>query len=251
MKKIIVIIMILISQVTLAITGNEILNKVDELGSLDRDTTAKVKLTIKEKGQGIKVEELLYYRKDSADSFLIVFTAPSNERGNGYLKNGDNIWLYKKNTRTFQFVNSNEVIGSSRATAEDFEEKKLADMYNVVKDKSGKEIIEEVKLGNKNCYKIEVKAKNNKVKNPKRIYWIDKESFLPLQVENYSLSGKLTETIQFGSYKKIENSYISTKLLITDEFDNENKTLVEISNISTEKIPDKIFTKAYLENLNK
>lgn len=74
---------------------------------------------------------------------------------------------------------------------------------------------------------------------------------MPLQVENYSLSGKLTETIQFGSYKKIENSYISTKLLITDEFDNENKTLVEISNISTEKIPDKIFTKAYLENLNK
>jgi hypothetical protein len=39
--------------------------------------------------------------------------------------------------------------------------------------------------------------------------------------------------------------------MFIDEFEKGNKTKVEISGISTEKVDDKIFTKAYLENLSK
>ena len=38
---------------------------------------------------------------------------------------------------------------------------------------------------------------------------------------------------------------------IIDEFEKGNKTIVEISDISTKKIDDSVFTKAYLENLSK
>ena len=245
MKKLIVFLSLIISQLAFGITGPEVLKKMDDLLSLEADGTAKVKLTIQEVGQATKVQEMLYYRQDATDSFLIVILTPANEKGNGYLKNKENMWLYKKNTRTFQFINSDENIGSSDATADDFEEKKLSDEYNVV----GK--IEEIKLDSRDVYKFEVKGKNKSVKDPKRIYWVDKSTFLPLQVQNFSLSGTLMETIQFGGYKKIENSYIATRTLVVDEFEKGNKTLVEISNFSTNKIDSKIFTKAYLENLSK
>jgi len=112
-------------------------------------------------------------------------------------------------------------------------------------------LIEETKLGERTVYKFEVKGKNKNVKDPKRIYWVDKETFLPLKVQNFSLSGTLMETIEFGAYKKIDNSFMATKIRVVDEFEKGNKTLVEISDISTKKIPSNIFTKAYLENLSK
>lgn len=245
MKKLIVLASLLLSQLVFGITGNEILKKIDDLGSLESDGTARVKLTIQETGQATKVQEMLWYRQDNTDSFLIVILSPANEKGNGYLKNKDNMWLYKKNTRTFQFINSDENIGSSDATADDFEEKTLSSQYTV----AGK--IEETKLGARDVYKFEVKGKTKDVKDPKRIYWVDKETFLTLKQQNFSLSGTLMETLEFGAYKKIDNSYIPTKQLVTDEFEKGNKTLVEISDISTKKIPSNIFTKAYLENLSK
>ena len=41
------------------------------------------------------------------------------------------------------------------------------------------------------------------------------------------------------------------KQLFIDEFEKGNKTIVEISDIVPGKLDDKIFTKAYLENLSK
>jgi len=245
MKKIILLLTLLLSQMAFAVTGPELLKKMDDLGSQESDVTARVKLTIQETGQSTKIQDMLYYRQDDTDSFLIVILSPAAEKGNGYLKNKDNMWLYKKNTRTFQFINSDENIGSSDAKADDFEEKKLVDEYNVLGS------IEETKLGSRNVYKFEVKGKTKNVKDPKRIYWVDKETFLTLKVQNYSLSGTLMQTAEFGAYKKIDNSFVPTKQLFTDEFEKGNKTLVEISEISTKKIDSKIFTKAYLENLSK
>jgi hypothetical protein len=40
-------------------------------------------------------------------------------------------------------------------------------------------------------------------------------------------------------------------MLFVDEFEKGNKSVVEISGISIDKIDNTIFTKAYLENLSK
>jgi hypothetical protein len=44
---------------------------------------------------------------------------------------------------------------------------------------------------------------------------------------------------------------VAIKQIIVDEFEKGNKTIMEISNISTDKISDDVFTKAFLENLSK
>lgn len=256
MRKIILVSLILL---TLALPNctfaapnvNHILKQIDFITELNSDGTAKVQITQQKTGEGVKVFQSIYYRRDRDDSFLIIFTAPEVEKGNGYLRDGDNFWLYRRNTRTFQHINRDESIGGTDATGEDFEDKELTEMYKPVLDASGKEKISEGKLGDIPVYQFELEAKIEDVSYPKVVYWVRQDNYLPLKTQSYSLSGTLMETAYNLKYTMIDGKYLCIKVMIIDEFEKGNKTLVEISDISLKKIDDYVFTKAYLENLSK
>lgn len=228
-----------------------LLKKIEHNLEITTDIRANVILTQQKVEQGVKALEMIYYRRDSDDSFLIVMSAPEAEKGNGYLRMGDNLWMYRRNTRTFQHINRDESIGGSDARADDFEKRKLTETYEFAKDEKGKEIISEEKLGQVPVYKLEIKAIVNDVDYPKKIYWIRKDNYLPLKEESYSLSGTLMQTAYYLKYTVVDGRYVPVNQMFIDEFEKGNKTMVEISNISTKKIGDSIFTKAYLENLSK
>jgi hypothetical protein len=228
----------------------DLMKKIEELQDMTSDIRAKVELTQTKTNQGTKKIEMLYYRRDTDDSFLIVMVGPESEKGNGYLRVGDNFWMYRMNTRTFQHINRDESIGGSDAKADDFEKRKLTELYAPAKDASGKEIFSEEKLGAIAVYKFELKAKVNDVDYPKKIYWVRQDNGLPLKEQSFSASGTLMQTAYYMNYSIVDNRYVPVKQLFIDEFEKGNKTLVDISGISTDKLPN-IFNKAYLENLSK
>ncbi len=231
----------------------EIMEKMDEMENLGVDATAKVKITEQKPDEGVRVVEMVYYRRDSDDSYLIVMIAPDTDKGNGYLRVGDNMWMYRRNTRTFQIMNRNESIGGTGAKAGDMESKKFSELYEPVNDAQGKEILTEETLGKANIpvYRFEVKAKVKDVDYPKQIYWVRKDNFLTMKTESYSLSGTLMESAYFPKYTEVEGKFIPQQFIIVDEFEKGNKSMVEISGITLQPINDDIFTKAYLENLSK
>ena len=228
-----------------------ILKKLEENMEITNDISSKVLLTQNKIEQGVKVFEMIYFRRDLDDSFLIVMTAPEAEKGNGYLRVGGNFWMYRRNTRTFQHINRDESIGGTDAKADDFEKRKITELYAGAADNKGKEIINEELLGKIPVYTLEVKAIVHDVDYPKKVYWVKKDDYLPLKEQSYSLSGTLMQTAYFLNYTQINGKYVPIKHIYIDEFEKGNKTIVEISNISTDKLDDKIFTKAYLENLSK
>lgn len=228
--------------------GIDILKKIDEIEEMTTDVRAKVNISQTKNGQTKKIE-LLYYRRDSDDAFLMVMLAPETDKGNGYLRVKDNIWMYRQNTRTFQIINRDEPIGGSDAKANDFEKRKITELYEVKKDAAGNEVTEE-KLGAVDVYRVEVKAKVNDVDYPKKIYWVRRDNFLRLKEQSFSNSGTLMQTAYYMNYTVVDGRYVPVKQLFIDEFEKGNKSLVEISGISTSKLSD-IFNKAYLENLSK
>lgn len=234
-----------------AVTVDSLLVEVEKRNEIITDAQATVNLTQQKTNQGTKTIEMVWYRRDSDDAFMIVMTAPESEKGNGYLRMGENFWMYRKNTRTFQHVNRDENIGGSDAQADDFEKRKLTELYAPVADKDGKEILSEEMLGNIAVYRIEVKAKVNDVDYPKKIYWIRKDNSLVLKEQSFAMSGSLMQTAYYLKYNLVDNSYVPVKMMFIDEFEKGNKTIVEISGISTKALDDKLFTKAYLENLSK
>ncbi len=229
----------------------DIMNVMQDMQDQKADVSAKVKMTQQKTEQGVKVYESLFFRRDKDDSFLIITTSPDSEKGNGYLKVGDNMWMYRKNTRTFQHINRDESISGTDMKAGDIEKRKFTELYAPVKDAANKEIIFQEMLGKIPVYKFEIKAIVNDVTYPKQIYWVRTDNYLPLKVQNFSVSGVLMQTSYYINWTQIEGKYMLLKGLFVDEFEIGNKTIFEMSGISLNKLSDSIFTKAYLENLSK
>ncbi|MCP4050393.1 MAG: outer membrane lipoprotein-sorting protein [bacterium] len=229
----------------------DVLKRLDKLQNLGEDITARVDIVQRDVDQGTKVMECIYYGRDISDLFLIVMTKPESEKGNGYLKSGNNFWMYRRNTRTFQHISRDESIAGTDANAGDFEKSKYAEYYESVKDDSGREIVIETMLGKIPVYRIEILAKIPDIDYPRKIIWVRKDNHLPLKEQSFSLSGTLMYSHYFLKYSKVNNKYISIKQLVIDEFEKGNKTLWEIKDISVAELSNNKFTKAYLENLSK
>jgi outer membrane lipoprotein-sorting protein len=227
-----------------------ILKQIDDNNELKYDGTAKVLATVQKADEGIKVYEYIYYRRDAGKLFLIIMTSPEIEKGNGYLKQGDNYWMYRKNTRTFQHITEGESIAGSDSKVEDVEEI-LTNKYKPAINESKNEKIIETKLGNIPVYQFEIEAKNEDEYYPKRVYWVRKDNYLPLKAQCYSLSGTLMRTAYYLKYTQIKGQYLMINGIFVNEIEKGNKTIVEVKDISTQKIDDCVFTKAYLENLSK
>lgn len=232
-------------------TGAEIIQKLDAQSDFGLDITAKASMTQVKSGEK-KVYESLFYRRDKDDSFLIIMTAPEVENGKGYLKIGDNFWMYLPNTGSFQQVNRDESISGTDSKGGDFEKRKFSELYQVAKDNNGKELVSEELLANKiPVYKIEVTARVSDVTYPKQIVWLTRDNFLTLKTQSYSLSGTLMQTAGYNKYFQKEGKWIPLQQIFIDEFEKGNKTLLDLSEISFEPIRDDIFTKAYLKNRSK
>ena len=57
-------------------------------------------------------------------------------------------------------------------------------------------------------------------------------------------------TILVPKYTKVPAGYVSTQALVRDELNKGEQTQQVISDLTFAPIPDKVFTKAYLEQLN-
>jgi hypothetical protein len=134
-----------------------ILKNIEFNQTITTDARAKVAITQQKAGEGVKAMELLWYRRDRDQAFMMIMLAPESDKGVGYLRMGDNFWMYRPNTRTFQHVNRDESIGGSNAHGEDFENRKLTELYEGLKDAAGKDSIQETMLGKIPVYKFPVK----------------------------------------------------------------------------------------------
>jgi outer membrane lipoprotein-sorting protein len=229
----------------------EIMHALDKMLEVRSNFSAKVKLVQQKEHQGTRQIELFYCRRDADNSFLMVTTFPENEKGNGYLRKGENFWQYMRNTRTFQHIGRDESIAGTDMMGGDFEKKKMVELYNPVKDSKGKEILTREVLGKTPVFKFEVIAKVKDVTYPKMIYYVRQENFLPMKIDNFSLSGALMSTNYFLKYTEIEGRYIVVKTITIDRFQKGNKTISELTGISIKPIENSTFTKAFLENLSK
>jgi hypothetical protein len=228
-----------------------ILKTIEANYKMTSDAHASVSLTQQKAGQGVKTFEMLYYRRDKDNAFMIVMSAPEAEKGNGYLRVEDDFWMYRRNTRTFQHVNRDENIAGSDAKGDDFEYKDLTQKFAGVKDSSGKDEITQEKLGQIPVYKFKIKAIISDVDYPKKTMWVRTDNSLLLKEEDYAASGALMATAYYLKYTQIQGKFVPVKQMFIDEFEKGNKTIMELSGISTDKLDDQIFTKAYLENLSK
>lgn len=232
-------------------SGASLLARIEANTRLATDVSAKVTLVQQKAGQGVKTTDMLFYRRDADNSFLIAITGPEADKGNGYLRSGDNFWMYRRNTRSFQHVNRDESIAGTDAQGDDFEDRKLTELYRPLADSGGRERISEDVLGKVPVYRMEGIAKVHDVDFPRKIWWVRRDDGLVLKEQSFAQSGTLMQTAYYLKYAPVQGRFVAVEQMFIDEFEKGNRTRLALSGISTAPLAAEIFTKAYLENLAK
>jgi negative regulator of sigma E activity len=98
------------------------------------------------------------------------------------------------------------------------------------------------------CDVVRLEAKQLDVSFPRQRWFIRRTDGLPVKVENFSASGTLLRTTYYVDYQKLsEGKYLFTKLLAVDALEKGRQTFLTNEGISTAKIPNYVFSKAFLE----
>jgi hypothetical protein len=228
------------------------LKTVDSLVSFpDTDFSAEYKIEQFKPGQGTSATNAVIFRRDKDEKYLILILDPPSDKGKGYLKIGPNMWLYDPVSRRFDFSSSKERFQNSNARNSDFTRSTYASDYDITSAK-------QEQLGKFLCWVLDLKANNDDVSFPRSKIWVSDDN-LVRKTEDYSLSGQLMRTRAVPSYQKIGERYVPIMLLIVDnlrgktiegKFQNET-TKITISKPSLSKLPDSIYTQAYLEKVSK
>ena len=253
MKKILSLLLIAFIAifVTHAETAQDRLIAVDELIVFDDlDLSAEYKITKRDPGGATSTNVATIFRRDREDKFLILILQPVVDKGKGYLKIDNNLWLYDPIGRNFTFTSAKERLQNSSARISDFTRSEFSLDYRAVNSY-------DEKLGVWDCTVLELEATNNEVSFPKVKLWVSDDNLIR-KMEDYSLSGQLMRVTAIPQYQQISGKWLPVKTIILDYFKSRvingkkeyERTSISITRPSVAQLPNSLFTKEYLERVN-
>ncbi|MCU7500088.1 MAG: outer membrane lipoprotein-sorting protein [Bacteroidota bacterium] len=181
------------------------------------------------------------------DKAFVEYTDPPREKGKKMLKLGDQIWNYiPEPTDRIITISGHllrqSVMGSDLSYEDITENRKLTDIYNA--KLKGSE-----KLQGRDCYVVELTAKQEDVTYYSRKLWVDKEKWLPLKEERYARSGKPLKMSEITEVMRVDNRWYPKKMTFRDlmQTGSEGTEYIIDSIDFHASIPESRFTKAALK----
>ena len=230
----------------------DLLVKVDSLASyFDTDFSAEYTIVQDKPGQGLSTTVAGVFRRDSIETYVIVVMQPIMNKGQGYLKQGNTLWIYDPQSRRFNTTSSADRFQNTNARNSDFTRSTLAEDYAVV---AGEDTV----LGRFKCRLLTLEAVTTEVTYPKMKVWISEDGLLR-KTEDYSLSGQLLRTSAIPAYHEIGGRFIPRQILFEDALRGalmsgnfiKEKTQISITKPSFGKVADSVFSKTFLETVNR
>ena len=205
------------------------------------DMTSTFTLVQKKEGEADRVLRLRIFRRDTAGKFTILFQYPDSEKGKGYYRDNDNLYLYLPSTREFVFRNRKDDVGSTDVRTDLFGKQDLLSQYTA-------KVTGDEKISKYDTTVVQLDAKTLDVSFPVQKWYLNKTNNLPLKVENYSASKTLLRTTYYVDFKEVaKGKFLFTKLLAKNNLEKNQSTLLSNDDIGTGKIPDYTFSQAFLE----
>ena len=222
----------------------EVLRTIDTRSNFQGDLSATFTLESTDPDEGDETLQVRFFRRDDEDKFLLLILKPETQLGQGYLNIADGLWFYDPESRQFTYSSLSESFEDSDANNDDFGASSLAEDYDIVSSREGA-------LGNFEIWILELEAANDEVTYPFRTIWVTRDNNLLLKSEDYSLTRRLLRTSFFPSYAKVGDSFIADRMIFVDALVENKTTSVTITEITAATIPDNVFTKAYIERVNR
>jgi outer membrane lipoprotein-sorting protein len=231
--------------------NSSVLERIDEQVSFeDSDFSAQYAITQRRPGQGSSTTTAAVFRRDARDTFTIIILEPSEDRGKGYLKIGNSLWLYDPVSRRFTVTSARDRFENSNARNSDFTSSTLATDYTITGSYAEQ-------LGSYATTVYELEARHDDVTFPLMKIWVD-ENELVRKYEDYSLSGQHLRTTAIPTYQRLGDRFVPVNVVIVDELRGATvdgqfqpeRTVITVTRPSLRDIPDMVFTQAYLERVS-
>ena len=223
----------------------KIMENTEDILAYHGDYSATMSLVIDKPGKPRENLQYKVFQRTDDNLMTLVQLFPEADKGVGYLRDNENIWSYDPISRKFSHTSIKEALGDSDVKLDDVDQAKTKwrENYEVT-------AYEEGTLGKFAVDIITLTAKTTDPAYAKSKYYIRKDVPLLLKEEDFSGSDRLMRTILLPKYAKVPAGYVATQAIMRDELNKGEQTQQVISDLTFDKLPDRIFTKAYLEGLN-
>ena len=226
-----------------ALTGDEILDKVDAVLSAPTDGTSTAKMTLVDKSGKTKERRLQLwtrYFKDKDDWSLTKFVEPAEIRDLGFLSLADDkMYLYLPGFDRVRRIASHarkESFAGSDLSNDDLSTGRYVDHFSAkITEETDQEYVLELtrKPGSNRIY-------------PKSTVWVNKENFTIPRMELFDKNEKLWKTFE-GEYEQIQGYWTMTSLTMTD-VQKKHKTIMTMEDIQFDVgLDETTFTQRYLK----
>ena len=236
-----------------AITGDEIINKVDANMTFN---TARIEAAmIIHVDNEVRKKEMLMYERGK-DTGYAEFLSPARDKGVKYLKIKDNMWMYlpdvDKIIKIAGHMLRQSMMGSDFSYEDALESSKLLEKYTAtliseeviaIPYHEGEKKLERLR----DCYVVNLVAKVKEVTYYQRMMWVDKEYMVPVREDLFAMSGKKLKTSLNGDFKKFGARYYPMYGIMSNLLRQNSYTEFVISKVQFDlPVPASTFTQGNL-----
>lgn len=217
------------------INANDVVKKADlkrGLGTISHSTNVTIT------DQDNKKESYRVSIKD-INHTLVEQMEPERARGTKILMTDYDIWLFTPNIKKALRISLEQKL-TGQVSNGDISKTNYAEDYEA-------KFLPPLKTDGNDVYRIELKAKNNKVTYGKIEYVVSKKDYSPIEAIFFALSGKPLKRAKFLDYKPIKGMTRSTKMVIQDYLQKSKVSTMIFSGHKPEKFNESLFNKDRLE----
>jgi outer membrane lipoprotein-sorting protein len=206
------------------LSATEIIRKADEKFKGEMTGYSVMTMTIIRPTWQRTVEFKSWSKED--DYSLTLITAPAREKGQTFLKRGNEMWSW--NPTINRLIKLPPSMMSQGWMGSDYTNDDILRESSVINDYSHS-IEGEEEIDGRLCYKIKLLAKENAdVLWGFQIWWVDKKEFIELKAELYDEDGYLVRTETGTDLKTMDGRFLPTLIELVPAENPGNKTVLKI-----------------------
>lgn len=220
--------------------ARSIVEKSDQIRFPSEGFQVEVKIETAATGEAAEVRRYRILSKGNENT-VVQITEPASERGQVMLMKGRDLWVFMPNiSQPVRLALSQRLTG--QVANGDLARSNFSGDYNP-------KIVRTDTIGGEPYHVLELTAVDRGVTYQKVLYWVKQSNFWPHRAEFYSLSNRLLKTARYENYKTVLGKQRPTRLIMEDALRKGEESVLEYSEMKLRELPDRMFTKDYLQRL--
>ncbi|HKA45025.1 MAG TPA: outer membrane lipoprotein-sorting protein [Burkholderiales bacterium] len=220
--------------------ARSILEKSDQIRFPREGFQVEIAINTTSPGQPAEVRKYRVLSKGNENT-VVQITEPVAERGQIMLMKGRDLWIFMPSVSQPVRLGLAQRLTGQVANG-DLARSNFSGDYNP-------KILRTDTIDGEPYYVLELTAVDRGVTYQKVVYWVKQSNFWPHRAEFYSLSNRLLKTARYENFQTMLGKARPTRMVMEDALRKGDESVLEYSGMKLRDLPDRVFTKDYLQRL--